>query len=98
MVPDHEAAEVWGYVVTGYFLAEESLKALLFLRKKLVPPRKHSLSILFDLLDNDDKATLGMFYSDYLATNNGYGNFPFQTLEEFLKNLDGAPNQRGTDY
>ena len=97
VVPDHEAAEVWGYVVTAYFLAEESLKALLFLRNKPVP-RKHSLSILFNLLENDDRATMRMFYSDYLATNDGYDKFPFQTLIEFLENLDGDPNQRDTDY
>ena len=30
--PGHEVAQAWGYVVAGYFLVEESFKALLYLR------------------------------------------------------------------
>ena len=96
-VPDHEAADVWGYVLAGYFLVEESFKALLHLRNQEVP-RKHSLTILFDLFDHADKERLREFHSDYLATNDGYNQFPFGTLDDFLANLDGDPNPTGTDY
>ena len=44
LLPGHEAAQAWGYVVAGYFLVEESFKVLLYLRGKKVPP-KHSLTI-----------------------------------------------------
>ena len=36
--PGHEVAQAWGYVVAGYFLVEESFKALLYLREKKVTP------------------------------------------------------------
>lgn len=66
LLPGHEAAQGWGYVVTGYFLVEESFKALLYVREKHVP-KKHSLSTLFDLLDNDDKEIIREYYLDYRA-------------------------------
>ena len=37
-MPGYEAARAWGYVVAGYFLIEESFKALLHMRKIGVPP------------------------------------------------------------
>ncbi|MDE0432630.1 MAG: hypothetical protein OXH92_01350 [Bryobacterales bacterium] len=95
MVPGHEAAQGWGYVVTGYFLVEQSFKALLYLRKKKVP-QKHSLSTLFDLFDQGDKAILREYYADYRASIGGYiGAFPFSSLDDFLLNLDGDKNNRG---
>ena len=98
MVPGHESAQAWGYVVTGYFLLEESFKALLYLRAKQVPT-KHSLTMLFDLFEPDDKDVLREYYSDYRDTIGGHrANFPFTDLDEFLGNLDGDPNQRGTDH
>ena len=98
LVPGHEAAQAWGYVMSGYFLVEESFKALLYLREKSVPT-KHSLTILFDLFEPDDKEMLREYYSDYRAAIGGAGgHFPFETLDDFLANLDGDPNARGTDY
>ena len=98
MVPGHESAQAWGYVVAGYFLLEESFKALLYLRAKQVPT-KHSLTMLFDLLEPDDKDVLREYYSDYRATIGGHrANFPFTKLDEFLENLDGDPNRQGTDH
>ena len=95
MVPGHEAAQGWGYVVTGYFLVEQSFKALLYLRKKKVP-QKHSLSTLFDLFDQGDKTILREYYVDYRASIGGYvGAFPFSSLDDFLLNLDGDKNHRG---
>ena len=44
MVGGVEVAQGWGCVVVGYFLVEESFKALLHARRKKVP-REHSLSI-----------------------------------------------------
>ena len=97
MVPGHEAAQGWGYVVVGYFLVEEAFKALLHVRQKGVP-KEHALSILFGLLVQEDKLTLREYYSDYRATVEGeFGRIPFVSIEDFLVNLDGDKNKRG-DY
>ena len=77
----------------GYFLLEESFKALLFLRgcTEEKVPNKHSLTMLFGLLKPDDQDVLREYYSDYRATIGGYrSNLPFETLDDFLKNLDGG--------
>ena len=98
LVPGHEVAQAWGYVVAGYFLVEESFKALLFLRGKQVPT-KHSLTMLLNLFDADDKEFLREFYTDYRETIEGrVGAFPFKTLDDFLANLDGAPSKRRDDH
>ena len=39
-VSGHEAAQAWGSVVAGYFLVEESVKALLHVRGKDVPAKQ----------------------------------------------------------
>ena len=77
LVPGHEVAQAWGYVVAGYFLVEESFKVLLYLRGEKVPT-KHSLTMLFNLFEPGDKKILREYYSDYRATIGGYGGkFPF---------------------
>lgn len=94
-VPEHEAAQGWGYVIAGYFLAEESFKALLHARGKTVP-KKHSLTTLFDMFDQDDQATLREYYVDYRKTIGGnIGRFPFKSLDSFLANLDGDQDKHG---
>lgn len=91
LVPGYENSQAWGYVVTGYFLAEQSFKALLHLRGKQVP-KEHSLSTLFELFDENDQSVLREFYTDYKATSGGNrGAFPFEFLDSFLENLDGGP-------
>ena len=96
-VPGHEAAQGWGYVVAGYSLAEQSFKALLHVRGEENVPKKHSLSILFNLFGDDDKTILREYYTDYQATIGGSrGAFPFSSLDDFLVNLDGA--RRGDDH
>ena len=95
LLPGHEAAQGWGFVVAGYFLVEESFKALIHVRKNKVPA-KHSLSVLFKLLDDNDKETLRKYYDDYRASIGGnIGAFPFKSLDDFLVNLDGGQNRRG---
>ena len=37
LVPDHQNAQGWGYALVGYFLLEQSFKALLYVRGKNVP-------------------------------------------------------------
>ena len=97
MVPGHEAAQGWGYVVIGYFLVEEAFKALLHVRKTEVP-KEHALSILFGLLEQWDKSILREYYHDYRATaEGGLGQFPFVSIEDFLVNLDGDRN-KGESY
>ncbi len=97
VVAGYDVAQGWGYVVAGYFLAEESFKALLYLRGKQVPS-KHSLTMLFKLFEADDKQSLREFYTDYWETiEGGERAFPFKTLDDFLANLDGDPNKKGDD-
>ena len=70
MVPGHESAQGWGFVVAGYFLVEESFKTLAHVREKSVPT-KHSLTMLFELLDDGDRDTLREYYADFRATIGG---------------------------
>ena len=96
VVSGHEAAQGWGYVVVGYFLVEESFKALLYVRGKEKVPTEHSLSTLFSLFDNGDKLVLREYYDDYQAAIGGtVGAFPIKSLDDFLANLDGDKNIRG---
>ena len=95
LVPGHEAAQGWGYVIAGYSLLEQSFKALLHVRDKTVLT-KHSLLPLFNLLDGRDKEILREYYVDYRTNVGGkIGIFPFETLDDFLKNLDGDQDNRG---
>ena len=95
LVPGYVAAQAWGYVVAGYFLVEESFKALLYVRGKNAP-KSHSLSTLFGLFDQNDKTILREYYDDYRATISGDGMaFPFKSLDDFLTNLDGDKDGRG---
>ena len=96
LIPDYEAVQAWGFVVVvvGYVLLEVSFKALLFVRNEKVP-KKHSLSTLYSLLSEDDRSVLRESYSDYRATIGGVvGAFPFESLDEFLLNLDGDENKK----
>lgn len=96
MVPGHEVAQGWGYVVAGYFLVEESFKALLYVRGNKQVPTIHSLSFLFGMLENTDEGVLREYYDDFRSTMGGtIGAFPFQTLDDFLLNLDGETNSKG---
>ena len=89
MAPGYDEAQAWGYIVTGYFLAEQSFKALLYLRGKEAP-KMHPLSALFVSFDDNDKEVLREFYADYRATIGGNrGKFQFESLDDFLVNLDG---------
>ena len=90
-------AKAWGYVITGYFLIEQSFKAILHVSGVDISPRGHSLSKLFNKLNEADKATLRKYYNDFKAvkTRDKYsnlGNFPFESLDDFLENLDGGKN------
>ena len=96
LIPEYEMAQGWGYVVAAYSLLEQSLKAQLFMSGKQVPA-KHSLTILFDLFELGDQVVLREYYTDYRATADGMHEFPFKTLDDFIKNLDGDPNKRGDD-
>jgi len=96
VVPGHDAAQGWGYVVTGYFLLEEAFKALLFARGKTKVSAIHSLSLLFNQLEVNDQDALREYYNDYRATTGGaIGAFPFKSLDGFLLNLDGDKNAGG---
>ena len=94
MVGGVEVAQGWGYVVAGYFLVEESFKALLYVREKKVL-RIHPLTTLFKKFDKADKTILREFYADYRTSIGGKrGTFPFETLDNFLLNLDGDKKEQ----
>lgn len=94
MVPGHEMAQAWGYVVAGYFLIEQGLKAALYLRG-IEPPKTHELSVLLAGLPAEDQDILRAYYDDFRHTFPGMSSFPLALLDEFLANLDGERNSRG---
>lgn len=94
MIPDHDVAQAWGYVVAGYFLIEQGLKAVLFVHGGK-PPQIHRLSPLFGQLPAEDQDVLRMYYDDFRQAFPGMNLFPLATLDKFLENLDGGQNGRG---
>ena len=92
---EYMAVNGWGYVIAGYFLVEQSFKAVLYFREKKAP-KIHSLTDLFELFEEADKEILREYYNDYRATISRTINaFPYETLDGFLVNLDGE-NNRGS--
>ena len=94
MIADHEVAQAWGYVVAGYFLIEQGIKAVLYVRGSN-PPKTHTLSTLFRELPAENQDVLRMYYDDFLHAFPGMNSFPLETLDKFLENLDGGQNGRG---
>ena len=94
MAPGHELAQAWGYVVAGYFLIEQGLKAVLHVRSGQ-PPKTHALSVLLAELAVEDQDMLRAYYNDFRHSFPGMHSFPLATLDEYLVNLDGAKNSRG---
>ena len=96
IVPGHDIAQGWGYVIAGYFLLEEALKALLFVSGEKEVRSIHFVFALFNQLEAADKTTLREYYSDYKATIGGrIGAFPFDSRDDFIINLDGDKNANG---
>lgn len=99
MVPGHDAAQGWGYVVAGYFLVESAFKALMFARDEKKVPKTHSLSSLFKMLSDSDQAILREYYCDFKATIGGMAESSlFPILDDFLQNLDGDQDARGNHF
>jgi hypothetical protein len=94
LMPDHEVAQAWGYVVAGYFLIEQGFKAVLHVRQ-IQPPKTHALSVLFTKLSVEDQDVLRAYYDDFRHMFPGMNSFPLATLDEYLANLDGANGSRG---
>lgn len=94
MVSGHEMAQAWGYVVTGYSLIEQGLKAVLHLRG-IEPPKTHELSVLLVELPAGDQNILRAYYDDFRHMFKGMSSFPLAQLDEFLANLDGQRNSHG---
>ena len=96
------SAQAWGYVVTGYSLAEQALKCLLNLDGRLPAKlrRRHGLRPLLDRLATLDRTILYDNYDDYHLATKADRAFPPAALppssvEEFLTTLDG-PEKRGS--
>ena len=97
LVPGHEVAQAWGYVVAAYFLMEEAFKAILHLRERRVG-KTHVLHNLFTQLPTEHQGTLREFYRDFLATFSHGRPFPFGELDAFLANLDGGDKRGSFDW
>ena len=89
--PGHDLAQAWGFVVAGYFLIEQGLKAILFVSGGK-PTKTHGLAGLFDKLRKSNQDTLSRCYEDFRHVFPGMLQFPPRTLRDFLVNLDGAPD------
>ncbi len=88
LVPQHEMAQGWGSVVAGYFLVEQAFKALLHIREQK-PKKIHPLTKLFEQIKVADQSTLRKFYDDFKSCTDRTGKiFPFDSLDDFLRNLD----------
>ena len=61
MVPGYVDAQAWGYVVLGYFLVEESFKALLNIRGKKCPRR-----IRYRISTSCSVHGTGKFYGNFI--------------------------------
>lgn len=94
LVAGYETAQAWGYVVAGYSMLEQGLKAILHLRG-IAPPKTHALFVLFAELPAADQDQLRAHYDDFHHTFPEMNSFPLATLDDFLVNLDGARNSRG---
>ena len=94
MIPGHDTAQAWGYVVAGYFLIEQGLKAVLHMRGG-EPPKIHALSGLFTKLPAEDQNVLREYYDDFRHAFPGMSSFPLTMLDDFLENLDGGRNSQG---
>ena len=98
IVHDCMAAQGWGYVIAGYFLVEEALKVILHVRGNNVYPR-HPLHALFEDLTEYDKSVLREFFDDYKGSaERGLGSFPFESIDDFLENLDGDDSRGSFDW
>ena len=94
-VPGHAAAQGWGFVVAGYSLLEQALKAVARLRGNAVPTT-HGLADLFKLVGDTDRDMLREYYTDFRRSSGGsLARFRFASLDEFLGNLDGDCNEQG---
>ncbi len=99
LVPGCVNAQGWGYVVTSYFLIELALKAILFVRGSTMVPKTHSLCTLFNDLEDCEQKVLCEYYNDYRATTSGtMRNFPYNSINDFLQNLDGDSAHGSFDW
>ncbi len=91
--PEHMVAQGWGYVIAGYSLIEQGLKAVLHLRG-VEPPKTHVLSDLHTRLPSGDQDVLRTYYDDFRYTFPGMRAFPLASFDKYLVNLDGVKNSQ----
>ena len=97
LMPDYENTQGWGYIVAGYFLIEQGLKAVLSVRGT-TPQNTHDLSLLFAALPAGDQDQLREYYDDLRQACPRVSGFPISTLDDFLANLDGKQDQGHMDW
>ena len=93
IIEDYKAAQAWGYVIAGYSLIEQSLKAILYMRD-ICPERTHTLIDLFNEIKVDDQEIIRNHYLDFYYSFPGMNSFPYLTIDDFFSNLDGARNDK----
>ena len=91
--PYHMVAQGWGYVIAGYSLIEQGLKAVLHLRG-VEPSKTHVLRDHYTRLPPEDQEVLMAYYDDFRHTFPGMYAFPLATFDKYLVNLDGVKNSR----
>ena len=96
IVVDYTHAQAWGFIVTGYFLLEQSLKALLH-RCNCKTEKTHVLYNLFELLPSTQKNNLRSHYSDFVKIFPMLGQNTSDEIDGFLQNLDGDKS-KGSFY
>ena len=98
VVDEYIAADAWGFVALGYFLLEMSLKLQLHMLQQQ-SRKTHSLLKLFQQLPEKHRHTLSEYYDDFRSNSGGNNaGFPFETLEKYLKDLDGQNDKGFSDW
>ena len=87
-IAEFNYAQAWGSIVAGYFLLEQSLKALLH-KCGYEIGKTHVLYCLFSLLPDKQKNILRLHYSDFVKSFPGLGKNTSNDIDGYLKNLDG---------
>ena len=96
-IEEYNCAQAWGSIVAGYFLLEQSLKALLHLCNCQIG-RTHVLYSLFELLPDKQKNILRFHYSDFVKAFPGLGRNTLDEIDGFFQNLDGDQSKGSFDW
>lgn len=97
IVVEFNYAQAWGFIVAGYFLLEQGLKALLH-KYKCEIERTHELYKLFERLPDEQKNNLRRHYSDFVRVVPELKQNAPNEIDIFLMNLDGDQSKGSLDW